>query len=362
MKLTVNTKELKKALELHKKIKSKATPILNGIRLKEQSDNSTLELYNTDLEFSLKSTIEAVVDTPGEALIPLKNLENIVKNTDAKEISLELLDDKVKLGAVSLNTLSLEEFPIYPEVTGKSTIVDSELFFNALTKLYDCVSRDETRNPILAGYCLNTKDNEIVATDSYRLGVAKFAFPDTIEMETGGNLIIPLKVYDILKKVPREVMTITTDKEAIAFKVGNIELITRLLSGKFPSYQQLIPENQDINFEFEPEDLIKQLVKVEKVLFLNEYGMTVKLTFETNSIKVSAEVKEIGSYEDQIVAVGTVETPEKSVQIAFNPSFMVQILKQFEGRVNLGITDELRPVIIKQTEELKFLLMPIRIS
>ena len=351
MRLTVNTKDLKKALELHKKVIQKVNVfILHGIRLK--AIDGSLELYSTDLEFSLKSTLKANIDQDGEALVPLKNLENVVKSMSTETINLELIDNKVKVGALSLNTLNPEEFPVCPEVIGKSTVVDSGKFFDALAELADCVSRDEDR-VMMTGYCLNTTDNEIVATDSYKLGLAKFDFSANI-----GKVIIPGKVYDLLKKVKAEELIITTDDKQIIFNFDNIQLVSRLLIGKFPEYKQILDSlSCESVIEFEPGEMIKRLTTVQKIMKVDREVMPVRLTFETNKIAIDCEVKEIGTYSDDIKAVGTLKEP---LQMAFNPSFMVDILKQFEGGVKLGITDEKRVIIIKQDEELRYLLMPIK--
>jgi len=351
MKVTVNTKELKQNLELHKKVIQKVkTPILNGIKLKAVNDK--LELYSTDLEFNLKSTLKASADQDGEALVPFKNLENVVKSHDQEEISLGLVDNKVKIGALSLNCLNLEEFPVCPEVAGKSTIVDSGKFFDALAELSDCLSKDENR-VMMTGYCLNTTDNEIVATDSYKLGLVKFDFSANI-----GKVIIPGKVYDLLKKVKAEELIMAVKENQIVFTLDNIQLVSRLLIGKFPEYKQILDSlSCESVIEFEPGEMIKHLVKAKKTL-LNGYGeIPVKLIFNDACINIACEVKEIGSYSADIKAVGIVKA---EITMAFNPSFMIDILKQFEGKVKLGIIDERRPVVFEQDEELKYILMPVR--
>jgi len=355
VKLIVKTKELKKALEQHKRVIHKLpTEILNGIKLKARNDK--LELYNTDLEFNLKSTLNAIIDNPGEVLLPLKNLDSVVKNTETQEISLELVENKVKIGNISLNTLSLEEFPAWPEVNGEFIDIDYNHFIGVLGTLRDCISTDELKSVLLTGYCLNTAANEIVATDSYKLGQVKFNFSTNM-----GNLIMPYKVYDLLKKVKSEEgkLKLTVEENQLKLSIDNMELVCRLLTGTYPNYQQILDGlNSKYIIEFEPEDLIKHLKKIQKVLKPGE--VPVQLTFEAGHLVISYEDKEVGSYSDEIMAVGTMKEP---VSMSFNSVFLVQTLKQFEGRIKVELDDDRRPIVIKQPENensIKFILMPVK--
>ncbi|MDP3011932.1 MAG: DNA polymerase III subunit beta, partial [Candidatus Hydromicrobium sp.] len=264
----------------------------------------------------------------------------------------------------TLNTLSLEEYPGFPEIKKENYIkINLNKFRNLVIKAQKAASLDEGR-AILTGVLLEIEEGllSMAATDSYRLSIVKENI-DTGRPPT--KVVIPSKVLDsIVKSEYKDSdIGINIEENQISFylegdnKKKNI-IVSRLLSGKFPEYKQLIPKSLKHNIVINKE---KMLDVVKRISSISQDNIPVKLTIDKGKITVSMSIREIGSSsEDFEVSYG-----EERIEIAFNPEFLMDGINIMdEKNIILSIEESLKPILIKseKNKNLIYLLMPIRAS
>ena len=395
MKCKVNIKELKGAIKLHRLTIGKNLFILSGIKLDQEEGH--IKIYSTNLEDCLSSKIKCEIypsNTKKSIIVEYKTLKNIVDNNPEEFIDLEVLEEelikdktevitpghyddikheyiaditetkkikiveyKLKVGKFELETMPEEEYPVLPEIninSIKSTISFSE-FIKVLTKMKDFPSRDSSRVILTTFHC-NCSDNSIVSTDSYKLAKV------FLDFNCEGIFNFSLECFNIIKNLKGEEVIINFDDNLIKFTIGDIIIITRNIQGKYPKYNQLIPDEFLHEFSFNSEAMIKRLNTILKVFKTdkNESDIPVTLTFFNKEVTIAASFKTIGNYKDSIACNITPGLMEPIV-MAFTPLYLIQCLDQFEEAI-IHFNESLKPVVIKENNNELYLLMPIRIN
>lgn len=341
--------------------------ILSGVLL--EADKG-LDVYSTDLETSIKSTMEAKVLEKGKAVVPAKILVNILKNLKESKIELGLDKQTNQLRITSekaqfnLNTLSLEEYPALPEIKEKNIIkLKLDKFRDLVSKVQRAASQDESR-AILTGTLIEIEGGNLtlVATDSYRLATIK---EELESQDKKIKIVVPSKVLESITKNDLKEMDLEMilEENQIAFllkrkgKVTNT-IISRLLSGKYPEYKQLIPEKMRHDIVINKE---KMLEVVRRISSISQDNIPIKVIMEKGRITATMDIKEIGSSsEDFEAAYG-----EERIEIAFNPYFLIDGITMMDGKnVILSIEDPLKPILIRseKDKDILYLLMPVRVS
>jgi len=358
VKATIKTKELKNALVLHKHNCRKNTVcILDGVKLK--ANNSSLEIVSTNLEQSLKTKLESEVSKDGEAIVPFKVISNTLNYCDTNYVDIELTDkNELKVDKLKINCLDLKDYPEFPVFKDGITLkkLDFGSFVSSINKIKDFYSTDEARI-ILTGILFDTTNNCLVATDSYKLGISKYYFGRDV-----GKFVIPNQVYNILKDIYKcskdDKFTMLIEDNQVCFVVSNNVLFSRIISGKFPEYEQLIPASYNYRCNINSKELIRILDKSRKVI---NGPIPVKLKFNSTTIDITKTCKEIGVYEDKANISSVVNNIGENVEMGFNGDFLRDCISNFDN-VNVSIQDKQKPLVFNNDDEYKTILMPIRIS
>jgi DNA polymerase-3 subunit beta len=341
--------------------------ILGGVMLDLQE---SLIVYSTDLETSIKCEAKVKALEKGKTVVPSKILINILKSLEESKVELELDKEtnRVKIicgeALFSLNTMSIEEYPDFPEIKRENPLkIELKKFKNLLSKVQKAASLDESRG-VLTGVLMEMEGGlmSMAATDSYRLALIK-------EKLSAGSqnikVVIPTKVLDSIIKSEHDKgdVEIYLEENQISFclaveKEGENIIVSRLLSGKFPEYKQLIPKSLKHNIVVDKE---KMLEVVKRISSISQDNIPIKLTFDKGKATVSMDIKEVGSSsEDFDVSYG-----EERIEIAFNPEFLLDGINIMDDRsIILSIEEPLKPIIItsEKNKELIYLLMPVRVS
>jgi len=351
-----------------KAINQKTTTfILNGVLLEA---DKKLNIFSTDLETSIKSTIDVKIEEKGKVVVPAKILISILKSLKESKINIELNKETNQIQIISekahfnLNTLSLEEYPAFPE-TKKQNPIKMELgeFTTLISKVQRATSQDESR-AILTGILMEIEDGTLtlVATDSYRLARINK------ELKTKGTeikIIVPSKVLESIIKndFKKTELEIVLEENQIIFylkKEGELKntIISRLLSGKFPEYKKLLPGEMKHNIIVDKE---KILDVVRRISSISQDNIPIKLIINKGKITAAMDIKEIGSSsEDFEIAYG-----EEKMEMAFNPYYLIDGINMMDGKnIILSIEEPLKPMLIKseKSNDMMYLLMPIRVS
>lgn len=245
MKLQVTQENLSKALNNVARIANTrgTLPILSNVLLK--TVDGRLSIAATNLDIAINHFIGSKVSDDGSITVPARLMQDFVSSLPSGVIELELDDNKLHIQAEKyqsvINGMSAEDFPVMPAIdTDRQFTVSGKQLKQSLQQVIVAASSDEAR-PVLTGVYCHTHEGNLymVATDSYRL-----AEKMVMSLEQEVSLLIPASALQDLLRVlgdyEDEVLVLFDDQQ-VQFKVGDIELVTRLIEGSYPDYRKLIP-------------------------------------------------------------------------------------------------------------------------
>jgi len=369
MRFFCKQEEFIKALNMAgKAIDSQSTlPVLSNILL--NGENQKLEIFATNLEISIKVAIDVDLKNEGKITVPsrmltswvnfIKGGEIEVKTEENETITLKTAEAKTKIKG-----MSAEEFPTMPQVDKicefKTKVIDLKKSINEV--VFSCAH--SSVRPVLSGLLLHGKNKEIflVATDSYRLGEKKIILEEKLEKELYS--IIPARtmielerILSTFKNKEEEVKVIICDNQ-IEFLIDNIKITSRLIEGKFPEYDQIIPKSSQTDVLVKKDDFTLALKRVG--LFAKENNNNIKFSFQDNQMSITTNETEIGSESTNL----SIEMTGKENQISLNGQFLLDVLSVIsDEEVKIKITEKLSPAIIlgKNQENFIHVIMPVKV-
>jgi len=251
MKIIVKSEDLKKYLGIVSRgVSSRPQlPILSGVLLKADTDE--VSLMTTDLEVSFWMRLPAKVEEVGEIVMPAKLFSELVSGLPSGNITISSEKHIVKIDSDGITSeivgQNAEDFPSIPRATKAQVILKSEDFRKKIDRVCVSAARDDTR-PVLTGVLWEIKEDKVslIATDGYRLGVDSIGFVKT-ELSKEVKLILPARSLQEVSKMLGELgndnfsLEFDSGNQQVIFKVGEIEVSSRLIAGEFPPYQQIMP-------------------------------------------------------------------------------------------------------------------------
>lgn len=364
MKITLTQTDLNNALNIMQKaVASKnILPILSGILFK--IDNGYLDLYSTDLEMSINCRLQINnADGVESVVVPAKLISDIVKNLPDSKIDLVIDGNNIKLycgqSLFEIKTLPAEDFPGFPGQQAQKTILmSSKKLSEIVRQVIKASSKDETR-PILCGILTIIENNKIkiVTTDSYRLAIREMESDVDVGEEI--KVIIPARCMDEIAKITGDVdIEISPSKNQVYFKIGSVIIVSRLIEGNYPNYQQLLPDNYEVKVKLEKEKFISS---IKRVALLSQSNGLIKIKTTKEKVQLSAGVADLGSAVEDVNA----EVDGEDMEIAFNAQYVIDGLNSImDDEVYLYLNNPIRPGILRPVKEQNFtyLIMPIRIG
>ncbi len=302
MKLIVLQEKLNKGLNIVERISPKnfTLPILNTILLK--AEKNFLKLTSTNLEIGINWWDLAKIENEGEVAIPVSLLLNFSTLLPNKKIYLEKKGNFLSITCENYKTLikvfSSEEFPIFPHITKDNFFeIDSKLFCQNLEQVVDFTSLSSTR-PEISGVYFSFQDKvlKLVTTDSFRLSEKTLFLEENKVFFSTKNkdfsFIIPQKtikeVINIFSQ-KQESLKIYFSPNQVLFESQmeetphpKIQLISRLIEGEFPVYQEIIPKKYD-----------SQII-LNRNEFLNHLKICALFSGKINEIKLKIDPKKNG--------------------------------------------------------------------
>lgn len=374
MKLAVKTELLKRVLSCTARAASTKAiqPILNNVLL--SCDKGSLVVFATDLDLSIECKLPAEVNTPGKITLPAKKLEEIVSKVPGEDVNLsnetnntltKITSNKSKF---QINGISPEE---YPEILTKNrkdgiTInIDSDYLLKGLSLTLFAATRYEEQS-VLSGikFVFSGKNLELAAADGSKIAVYSCSLEEKVEK---GEAIIPFRAVVEIEKLIKtfkennKSVSITIFSDVAIFENNDFTLITRLIDGKYPNYNNLIPKDLPYEATFSRLDLLNVLDRVS--VLANEKTCTVKMSLEkkAKTVEVSAKSNEYGDSKDEI----DVKYEGEDLQIAFNYKFLVESLRNLNvDKVTFKLKESNMPIILNLEEKdftYTFLLMPVQL-
>lgn len=365
VKVTCAKDELTRALSLvGRAVSTRATvQVLGGVLLR--AGDGQVELAATDMELSLRLTVEAQVEGEGAVVAPGRLLVDLARLLPEGEVVLEHRSEQgvleITCGPASykLNTYSAEDFPKLPDAAATETFsVDSGAFLETVARVARSASRDESR-PVLTGILVRFEGGKLVmaATDSYRLSVkeTELAGGTATELEA----IVPARALTELSRIAQDAgeLKIGVQENHVVFGAGDVWLTTRRIDGQFPNYKQLLPETFEHEVSLPREEFLEV---VRRASVMAQRNSPLRLRFADGEVTVSAQTQDVGEVKESLPVPFTGDP----LEIGFNPEFLRDGLESVESEeVALRLISPLRPGLIhSDAEDFSYLIMPIRLA
>ena len=350
--------------------KSFTKPILSNFMiqtLENEGEQGMVEFSATDYELSIIERIPAQIKTSGSICINAKRVFDITREFRAEEIhirSTEQLWVQITCGASELRLPSVE-VGLYPQP--KIEELNQQLKISALDiaqcidlTLFASQTNESRRN--LMGVALSMTEDQRTrwqATDGHRLAqviqpVEDMNFGEVTE------IILPRKALMEIRKVCElmgEMVDITFDERVAQFSGNRIHFKTRLIEGKFPNCDPIIPKDNDLRATIHRENLIHSLRIVSAIS--TEKLRPVKLNLEANQLKLESEKTEFGEASDEF----TVNYDGKPFEIGFNTRYLLDVLNVMKSEeIQMEFKNSMSPSVIREPNNDIFLsvLMPLR--
>ncbi|MCL5291123.1 MAG: DNA polymerase III subunit beta [Actinobacteria bacterium] len=364
MRIKVSQEELNSAVSIALRAISMRSilPILSGARL--VVNEGKLNISATDLDITLHCSIAVNVEEEGRAVIPAKLLGEAVKSLPSSmvDLSVDNNDGQASISCENahyvIKTMPLEDYPQLPESDMKGAIrLSGEVLSEAIRQVIKAVGRDEAR-PTLGGvlFTANGEKMKMVSTDSYRLAVKEI---NTEGGEGELELIIPGRAVEELGKLTGEdSISMNVGDGQVFYKAGETELISRLIEGQFPKYEQLLPNEWATRVRFDKEMMISA---IKRISVISPTTAIVRVVIDGDVMKFNSYAQDIGSADDEVRCT----TEGEKVEIAFNAQYLLDGLTAVRGsEAYIEMSSPIKPAVIKSTDKQDYiyLIMPIRLS
>lgn len=353
---------------------SKATtPILNNVLI-EASGPDRISLSTTNLDIGIRCTIKAVVTEQGGLTLPVKRLATIVRELPEAEVTVESAANhqvKIQSGRSNFKIVGIgkEEFPPLPDFSDdRSVALEQGTLAEMLRCVFYAQSQDETRYILNGTYFhFNERKLTLVATDGRRL--ASISRDLENPPEKGGSFILPAKTgFELLRLLDKgKTVQIAFNERRVAFQIGaddeaagfvdRLHLVSKVVEGNYPNYQQVIPKNTEQRLRLERE-LFSQCVH-RAALVTTDKANNVRLKLSQDLLEIFAQSPEYGEAHETMA----VEYAGPELEIAFNPNYLLDPLKALaKDEIFFEFKDTSSPGVFKTLDSFICVVMPVRLT
>ena len=373
MKFSILQENLNKGLNTTNRfIASKAQlPILNNILIK--TDQGRIKLSATNLEIGINLWLGAKIQKEGEICVPAKILTEYITSLPPQKINLENKKNLLEVNSDSYNanfvSLPSVEFPIIPTLKNKPEIsLSLKDLSKSISQVAFASTQDEGR-PVLTGVLIKTtKDGLIlVATDGYRLSLKEIKGIKGLEkLSKHKEILIPSRALIEVGKIIGENkedndlgMSISKENNQVIFSTPNVEVISRLIEGKFPDFERIIPNKNTTKITIDTESFF-QAVKSASI-FARESSNIIQFEINNSQMEIISNSPQVGENKIKL----EVKTEGKGGKIAFNSRYLLDLLNNLNSELlTFEMSSSLNPGVFKPADDKSYLhiIMPIRVQ
>jgi len=333
-----------------------------------------LKLTATNQEISITCRLDGDVMEEGSTTVPAKMFIELIGSLRPGLV--ELVADEethsIYIRSQGVNTtmkgMDPSEYPTIPSAEGDETPVqlDAKQVKEIITQVAFAAAADDTR-PVLTAVYVDTRDEQLTfaAADSYRLAVRSTPLPAGAHIED--NILIPAKTLTELARIlPNKgtvEMIVTPNRSQVLFHTPNVDLVSRLIEGKFPPFRGIIPKEYTTRAIIETREFAAAVRTV--MPFARDSSNITRLKLrggnselEPGELTVEATAEDVGSSVSTVHA--SIDGPEQ--KIIFNARYLAEVLAVIDTpEVALEITNEMRPVVIRPvgSEDYTYIIMPM---
>ena len=335
----------------------------------ETIDDNALRLTATDFDLTISTIVEAQIEDEGKITLPAKKLNDIVSRLADKLINFELNSDtnsvniKCENAKFDIKGISASEFPNVLDVNlSDENSIDIEIkpFTKAIKQASFAAANFEFNN-LLSGVVCDINENtlEMASTDGNRLARVREKIENI--KKKSNQLIIPSKTTNEFLKMSSLInddnLKVYTDKTKLILKTDKTMMISRLMEGQYPKYNQLIPKENPKVAIVNKNKLISALELVS--IMVNEKTSIVKLYFTENKLTLRGDIPDEGASEETL----NIDYKNEDMTIAFNYKYVIDGLKNMEeDEVKIEMNTNLSPTVFRPNSEEDYisLIMPVQ--
>ncbi|MFQ5493519.1 MAG: DNA polymerase III subunit beta [Candidatus Dojkabacteria bacterium] len=376
MKVSLMQENLAKALgHVIKAVSNRPNiPVLANVLI--ETEKTRIKLSATNLETGISTWIGATVAEEGRITVSAKLLSEFVNSLKSGKIDLLMNEQVLEVKSVDNNAqffiIPAEDFPGIPEIEGESVLeINALSFADAISQTAIAAATDESR-PVLTGLLVlaEGKDLTMVAVDGFRLSMKKLKLEKSVGKEKISE-IVPAKALMEVERLIRDVageedtvkIYLLGGKNQMLFKVGDVELSTRLIEGKFPDYEQKIPKEQSHRVKVSKQDVVDML-KVVNIFARNVVGNKARFGVDTEAKKLTlaANVIDVGNNESSI---DVTEVQGDDFETGFNVRFLTDMVGTIKSdNIVFESNGPTAPGVFLDTKDKNFihLIMPMRLE
>jgi DNA polymerase-3 subunit beta len=369
VKLSVMQENLARGLSVvSRAVSNRSTlPVLANVLLK--TEDAGLKLTATNLEIGITYWVPGKIETDGATTVPAKLLTDLVNSLPAGDrVDLELqAGDVLHLRCGRFEThikgIDADEFPAIGAAGERPTTrIAQNILRRALAETAFAAANDEAR-PILTGVLARFEGDQLTlaAADNYRIAVKTIPILDAVA-ET--SVVVPARALNELARILGDVedpveVVLAGGRNQILFHLDGIDLVSRLIDGQFPNYQQVVPQSHTTRAVLDREELLRAVRPA--ALIAHESANIVKLQVNTESepgITVSANA-EVGDHVGQVEAA----VEGDGTTIAFNARYLADVLTNVTAdQFALELNGPLSPGVFKPVGDDHYIhvVMPVR--
>jgi DNA polymerase-3 subunit beta len=377
MKVTVLQENLARGLSVvSRAVSPRSTlPVLSNILI--ATDEGRLRLSATNLELGITCWIAARIDEEGSTTVPSRTFSDLVSAMPSDQVQLSL-DVKtqslhVKGGASNndIKCIDAQEFPPLPTPEMESAVQLNVADFKEMIHQVAFASSTDEARPVLMGVLMHVEKDKVTmaAADGFRLSVRKAQLSNPVSQPI--NIIIPARALNELARVAGDgeepiYMVVPKNRGQVLFRVKDVEVVSQLIDGTFPDYQQIIPRSYKSRTLVSTATLLKACKQAE--IFAREGSNVARLDIkeskgemQPSEVEISATSEETGKNETIVEA--TVDGG--SVLIAFNVKFLREALEVIKTpNVALETSASNAPGVVRPVGDDNFLhvIMPMHLG
>lgn len=360
MKLQVTQENLTKALNTVARVaNSRGTlSILANVLIK--TVDNRVSIAATNLDIAITHFIGSKVATEGAITVPARLMQDFVGSLPSGVIELKLDDNKLHISTEkyksTINGISAEDFPVMPAIAeGKTWTISGKILKAGLQQVIVAASSDESR-PVLTAVYFHSLEGKLfaAATDSYRL-----AEKELMKTDQDIDLLIPATAMQDLLRIlgdSEDEVSVTHDDQQVLFRVGDVELVTRLIEGKYPPYRKLIPQNFATSATLKRSELVN-ITKVSS-LFARESAGSVTINVDGDQVSIRSIASQLG---ENTSAASADVVGEGSITL--NSRYLLDGLHAIPGdTVMFGFNGKLEAVVLRDPKSSDYLhiIMPLK--
>jgi len=339
-------------------------PALSNLLLRANEQN--LSITATDLEVELLATLDMEIEDQGATTIPARKLLDICRSLpDQANVVINSSNEKIKVSSgrsrFSLATLPAEDFPTIDDLELDQTIrVKESDFVGLIEKTAFAMAQQDVRY-YLNGLLLELEAGQIrtVATDGHRLALSQLEHKSDIDGSR--QIIVPRKgVQELLRLLSKEdnEISVALGKNHLRVNLANLQFTTKLIDGRFPEYQRVLPDECDNRATIDKLVLKQALTRAS--ILSNEKYKGIRLILDDNTMVIQAHNPEHEEAEDEI----EIEYSGDRLEVGFNVVYLLDVLNALDSdKVEIIIQDANSSALIvsPESQASRYVVMPMRL-